>query len=717
VTLDARITGGLRYAQDQERPGILHARLLRSPVPHALVVSVDVSAVPAGVVTLTGLDVADLEPCYGPMIKDQPIVAADRVRYRGDVVAAVAAETERAAEEALAAITVDYEELPAVFEPEQAVAAGAPLVHRSTAAPAELRPLAATNVCHRFRLRSGQGEAGFAEAEVAVEETFSTAGAAHVPMEPHASLAWWEAGRLHVITGTQTPFGLRHSLAMLFHLPDEAVRVVVAPMGGSFGAKTFERLEPVVAALARKAGRPVRAVLPREEEFLTLNRHPARFRIRLGARRDGAFVAKRVEAWWDTGAYADCGPSVATKGGYAAIGPYRIPHVQVDSFCVYTNRPPNGAFRGYAATQAVWASERITDILAAELGIDPLELRLRNLLCDGDRWATGEVMHDVRFGDCLEAAARAVAWQRRGDNRGKGLMVMLKGMQTPSRTEAALEIGSEGKIAVRSATTDVGQRPGTTLRILAARSLGVNPDQVVIGPNDTDLVPFDTRTTSSRSTFMMSRALAEAAADLRRQVADRLEAAPADLVFGDGRVWVAGSPERGARLSDLSPLRGSGSYDTPGGLDPDTGQGVASSHWHQAAGAAQVDVDRETGVVSVSRLHTAVYAGRVVDGAGAELQTEGSTVMGLGSALLESIGFDGGEITNANLSDYQVPSFCDVPDFTYDLIEGGHDPHGLGEIAVPAVPAAIGNAVASLGIEVTRLPITAEDVLDLVSEP
>lgn len=717
MSLDERITGAIRYAQDQELPGMLHARLLRSPLAHARLLSVDVSAVGAGVVTLTGPDVADLEPAYGPMIKDQPVVATDHVRYRGDPVAAVAAETEHEAEEALAAIQVEYEELPAVFEPEQAMTSGAVLLHESIMASAEVRPQPVPNVCHRFRLRSGLGEAGFAEADVVVEETFSVAGASHVPMEPHASLAWWDGGRLHVITGTQTPFVVRRSLATLFHLPEEAVRVVVAPMGGSFGSKTFERLEPVVAALARKARRPVRAVLSREEEFVTLNRHPARFRMKLGARHDGSFVAKLIQAWWDTGAYADCGPSVTTKGGYTAIGPYRIPHVAVDSFCVYTNRPPNGAFRGYAATQAVWASERITDMLAAELGMDAVDLRLRNLLREGDRWSTGEVVHDVRFGECLEAAASAVGWQRGGDNRGRGVMVMLKAMQTPSRTEAALEINTSGQVVVRSATTDIGQRPGVALRVLAAQSLGVEPGQVVVGPNDTDVVPFDTRTTSSRSTFMMSRALAEAAADLRRKVAERLEAAPDDLVFGDGCVWVAGSPERRVNLRELASVRGFGTYSTAGGLDPDTGQGIASSHWHQAAGAAQVEVDRETGVVSVRRLHTAVYAGQVVDRAGAELQNEGSMVMGLGSALVEQLAFDGGDITNANLSDYEVPSFLDVPDLSYDLIEGGMDPHGLGEIALPAVPASVGNAVASLGVPITRLPITAEDVLDLVNPP
>jgi CO/xanthine dehydrogenase Mo-binding subunit len=688
--------------------GMLHARILRSPLPHAMVLSIDAEAVPSTVVCLTRDDVADLEPLYGPMVKDQPIVARDRVLHVGDVVAAVAAPTPREAEEALDLINVEYREMPGVFEPEEAADESAPTLHEGLDYPATLRP-DGRNVCHRFRLQTGLGEVGFGEAEVVLEETFTIAGAAHVPMEPHATLAYWDAGRLHVITGTQTPFNLRHDLAQLFRMSEDDVRVVVAPMGGSFGAKTFIRSEPVTAALARKAGRPVRTVLTRSEEFLTLNRHPARFRIKLGARRDGTFVAKSVLAWWDTGAYADCGPSVATKGGYAAIGPYRIPHVVVDSRCVYTNRPPAGAFRGYAATQGVWASERMTDLMAERLEIDPLDIRLHNLLQEGDRFATGEVMQDVRFAECLRRAADAVGWS--SDRRNKGLSVMLKGMQTPSRTGVALEIGLDGRVVVRSATTDMGQRSEETQRTLASEALGLAFEQITVGPNDTDLVPFDTRTTSSRSTFMMSHAIRDAARDLRQKIADQLEAAPEDLVFTDGRVGVAGSADRTAALAGLAGLRGDGTYATPGGLDPDTGQGIASSHWHQAAAAAEVSVDSETGVATITKLHTEIYAGHVVDGIGAELQTEGSTIFGVGSALFEGIVFDGGQVVNGNLSDYEIPSIRDVPGFTYDFIEGGEHSHGLGEMAVPVVPAAIGNAVAAAGHSVRDLPMTPESVL------
>jgi CO/xanthine dehydrogenase Mo-binding subunit len=712
TALDPRLNGQIRYAQDMEREGMLHARLLRSPLPHARIISIRVGDLPPGVVALTRDDVGDYEPRCGFMVRDQEIVCTDVVRHVGDVVAAVAAPTEREAEEALDRIEVEYGELPGVYDAVEAMDPSAPEVQPGIEFPPDLRP-AGHNVCHRYRLVSGRGEDGFDEAEVIVEDEFFVAAAAHVPMEPHATLAWWEAGRLHVVTGTQTPFNVRHDLAHLFKIAEADVRVVVPPMGGSFGAKTFLRLEPVVAALARKAGRPVRAVLTRPEVFLTLTRHAARFRIRLGARRDGTLVAKRVEAFWDTGAYADAGPSVCTKGGYAAVGPYRIPSVEVDSYCVYTHKPPAGAYRGYAATQAVWASERAMDLLAGRLGIDPLTLRLQNLLQEGEPFATGEVMHDVRFGECLRSAAAAVGWHEGdgGDRRGKGLAVMMKGMQTPSRTEAWVELNTEGEIVIRTGTTDVGQRPGETQKALVAAALGVPADTVRVALNDSDAVPYDTRTTSSRSTFMMAHALPIAADHLRQQIADRLEAAAADLVFGAGRAWVAGSPERGLDLASLAGLRGVGDFATQGGVEPDTGQGIASSHWHQGAAAADVAVDEETGVVTVRAIHSSVYAGRVVDRPGAELQQEGSMICGLGTALYEGLTWDGGQLVNGNLSDYEIPSIADLPPIGYDFIEAGQEAHGLGEMAVPVVPAAIGNAVASLGYGVRDLPITAESLL------
>ena len=683
IGVDPRVSGAQRYSVHVERPGMLHAAFVRSPHAHARVLAVDASELPGDCVALLPEDVADLG-LYGCQARDQRVLA-DVARHAGDIVAAVAAPTAAAARAAARRVDVSYEELPAVFDAVEAVAPGAPLLHPDAAESAGeavsigVRPLAGTNVCHRFRIRHGDAAAGFADADVIVSRAFRTPGAAHAPMEPHAALAEWEDGRLTLWTGTQTPFNTRADVAGAFGLRPDDVRVVAPPMGGSFGAKTFVRLEALVAALARKAGRPVKATLDRAEEFLCLNRHPATIRVRVGAKRDGTLVAKELDCWVDTGAYADCGPGVATKMGYAGVGPYRIPHVRVDALAIYTNLPPNGAYRGYGAMQSVWASERTMDALAEELGISPLELRRRNLLRDGDVFATGEVMHDVHFEECLDAAARAVGYAE--DPRGAGLCVLLKGMQTPSRAAVRVERNPVGYV-VRSASCEMGQGVRASIRLMAAELLGCEPGQVEVPDPDTDTSPFDTRTTSSRSTHMMGRALAVAVRDLRANGGEH----------------------------------GFGEVVNEGGLDPDTGQGVASTHWHQGAAAARVSVDEETGKLTVERLHGVAYAGRVVDRAGAELQNEGSMIMGLGTALFEELDFDDGQVANANLSDYNLPAPGDLPaGFTHELIESeGAEAHGLGETVLPPVPAAIGNALASLGLDVRELPLTPERVLEAV---
>ena len=695
---DPRIRAEIRYPADHSVPGMWHARLVRSPHPAARVTSVDASAVPEGVVVLAP---ADVEPLgrYGAQIADQHVLAG-QARHVGDPVVAVAAPDEATARRAAELVEVGYEPLPAVFDERDALRPGAPLVHetipvsRSDSAYFGMRPLDGTNVCHRFRIRTGglaQGEPvtadpdpgpdddGFGAADVVVDETFTMPAVQHVPMEPHACVASWSGGRLEVVTGTQTPFNMRQDLAGLFSLDEADVRIVCPPMGGSFGAKTFVRTEAIAAAVARAAGRPVRLALDRDEEFVTVTRHAATVRVRLGATRDGRFVAKRLWCWVNTGAYADCGPGVAMKMGYAGVGPYRFDHVAVDSYCVYTNLPTAGAFRGYGATQSVWASERATDLLAAELGIDPVELRHRNLLRDGDTFATGETMHDVHFAELLDDAAKAVGWEPGGGNRGKGVAVMLKGMQTPSRAEAGIRRVDDDHYEVRSATTEMGQGSARAIARLAAELVGADPANVSVPPPDTDRVPYDTRTTSSRSTHMMGRALEAAVDDMKNNGTDR----------GHGRIV------------------------NEGGLDPDTGQGVASSHWHQGAAAAEVEVDEETGVLTLKRVHAASYAGRVVERAAAELQQEGSIIMAVGTTLFEELGFEDGQVTGPNLSDYNIPSALDTAAVSQSILEvDGAEVHGLGETALPPVPPAIGNALASLGYRPTALPLTPERVLD-----
>lgn len=778
-----RVTGQIDYTLDVTRPGMLHARVVRSPYAHARLLRVDAGAareVPGVAAVLTRDELPGLvaDPVYGPQIKDQPVVAVDRVRYVGDVVAAIAAETPEAAEAAALLVEAEYEELPAVFDPLAAMAPDAPQLHdlpaewEGSAAYFDMRPVPGTNCCHRFRIRHGDVEAGLAAADLVLTRTYTTPAAAHIPMEPHVAVAEWTAplsegerlgegktplseggpeGTLTVWAATQTPFNTRDALAAMFGLPAGQVRVIVASLGGSYGSKTFPRAEPIAAALARQTGRPVRLVFRREELWLTLNRHPSAITITLGLRRDGRLLAKRVEASWGTGAYADCGPGVAQKGGYGAVGPYNIPNVAVESDCVYTNLPPNGAYRGYAVTQAAWASECMMDEAAEALGLDPLEFRLKNLLHDGDRWCTGEVMHGVHFEECLRAAAAAIGWgepvpappaggtlriTHHGELappsrlvRGRGLCVLLKGMTTPSRSTAAVELDAQGCITLRFATIEMGQGARTVLAQLAAEPLGLPYDQLRIATVDTTITPRDNRTTSSRSTYMMGNALDRAsrslAGRLKAAAAEMLEANPADLTLQDGAVLVRGAPGRRASFDEI--VRASGervwlateSFVNEGGLDPDSGQGIASSHWHQGAGAVEVEVDTGTGKVELLRVHAAIYAGRVVNRLSAELQNEGSMLMGIGSALFEAIEHDGGQITNANLSDYMICSFLDLPrDLTHNLLEHpGADIHGLGETALPTIPAAAGNAVArATGARIRDLPLTPERVLGRIIE-
>jgi CO/xanthine dehydrogenase Mo-binding subunit len=745
-----RVTGRLDLVQDLTVPGMLHGAIARSTVAHGWIRSIDAAAaraVPGVVAVVTGEDVRqlpDLRPIYGPQIKDQPIVALDRVRHVGDPVALIAAETRRAAEEAAALIDVRYDDLPAVFDPVEAMQPGASVIHDLAPDPGQtgsalyfdIRPEYGTNCCNRFRVRHGDVAAGFAAADVVIEETYRTPAVQHVAMEPHSVLASWEEDKLTIRGGTQSPFNVRRTLAEIFGLTDEQVRVITGTLGGSFGAKVLPRIEPHAAVLARVTGRPVRVVLRRDEEFVTLNRHATVITVRLGLSRDGKLLAKKVIAYWDTGAYADCGPNVAQKGGFGAIGPYLIPNVAVDSLCVYTNLPPAGAFRGYAVTQAAWASESAMDAAAERLGLDPLELRRRNLLHSGDRFATGERLDDVHFADCLDEAAAAIDWAAGtrhdlGDGRvrAKGISVIMKGMTTPSRSEAKVAVDATGQFAVYTSTVEMGQGAHTILGQLAAAELGLTPDQVAVIGADTDVTPFDNRTTSSRSTYMMGNAVKRAAVLLRERLlalaSEQLESAIADLELVGGVVRVVGVPARQISVARLVATTGADSiaetaeFRNEGGLDPDEGQGIASSHWHQGAGAVEVEVDRETGQVKVLRAHGAVYAGQVVNRHTATLQTLGNIVFGVGSALFEEIVYDGGQVMNPNLSDYLIPSFLDRPsETTISLLERpGADMHGLGETALPIIPAAVGNAVArAIGNRVRDLPLTPERVLRAIDE-
>ncbi|MET7331200.1 xanthine dehydrogenase family protein molybdopterin-binding subunit [Nonomuraea sp. NPDC005650] len=752
VDADVRVTGKIDYVINLDVPDMCHAAVHRSDRPHALIRNIDLSAAltVAGVVgVLTRADFAPhtgVDPYYGSVIRDQPVVAIDKVRYVGEPVAVVAASTEEAAREAAALIKVEYEDLDPVYDVDEALADPAPLLHDRDARPAgsfvTVIPVRSHggNVCNRFALRHGDVERGLAEADHVFEDVFTSPAVAHVAMEPHVAVAWTEGDRLVVWSSTQTPYAVQHELAGLFDLPHAKVQVKVPSLGGGYGGKVYAKIEPIVAALTRKLGRPVKLTLSRAEDMISLTKHAVRITLTTGVTSDGRLVARRVRALYNAGAYADISPRLITNGGAATPGPYRTPNVEVESYAVYTNLPPAGAFRGFGVTQAAWAYERQLDMIAGRLGLDPIELRLRNLLREGEQYPTGETLHDfdlVRVLSEATAAIGAVPLDQPADprrRRGRGCAVIMKATVTPTTSTAWVKMERDGSIDVLTSTVEMGQGSRTVLAQIAADALAVDLDHVRMVDPDTDVTPFDQSTTSSRSTYSMGHAVELAVADVRGKLlhlAAELLESPADaLELHAGTVRVRDRPEVAVSYRDAltrtltGSVLGSGSYVTKGGLDPETGQGIGSVHWHQGAGAAEVEVDRETGKITVLRYHSAVYAGRVINPATARLQVQGSAMFGLGQALFEELKYDDGRLLNANLDDYRIPAFGDVPgELTATLLEAETDPevHGIGETALPPVIPAIANAVRdAVGVELTDAPFTAERVLealDRLEEP
>jgi CO/xanthine dehydrogenase Mo-binding subunit len=743
-----RVTGTVEFVSNVEIPGMLHARCLRSPYAHASVVRIDASRaarLPGVGAVLTGPELLtqDVNPTFGLFIRDQPIVATDRVRYAGDVVAAVAAVDQATADEALDLIDVEYDELPAVFDVERALEPGAPILHPGPRILQSRRPdilarqpgFEGSNVIHLFTQRKGDIEAGFAAADTVVENTFSSPPVGHVPLEPHVAVAQFAQDRLTVWSSSQAPHWLALELAWIFKLPISSVRVIVSTLGGGYGAKIDPSIEPVATVLARMAGRPVRLALDRREEFLTHTKHGARVRIRTGARRDGTLVAHEATCWYNGGAYAKETPEKIFRG-YASMGPYRVPNVHVDSYGVYTNVVPSAAFRGFGIPQVAWAHESQMDILADELGIDPFELRMRNVLVPGDEFSTGErIEEDLRYPKLIEGAAAYLGWgeQPLGEEHGakatgRAISAIIKGMSAfPS--SSVVKLNGDGSLNVLTSTVEMGQGSLTTLAQIAAHEAGLPLEHVRVSTPDTANTPWDQMTAASRSTNSMGRAIRAAVRDAKSQLldlaADRMEVAATDLEVVEGMIRPKGVPEKSLPVaailgpSRLGNILGRGSYFGQSHLDTETGQGIGSPQWHPAVCACEVEVDRETGKVEITKLRLFLYIGRMINPINCQLQVQGAALMGVGQALFEELSWDEqGSLLNANLSDYLIPSFLDMPDEIGQTIleePDSIDVHGIGETGLPSVMPAVANAVSrAVGVRITELPITPEKVLDLL---
>jgi CO/xanthine dehydrogenase Mo-binding subunit len=728
----AKVTGRAEYIHNLVLPGMLYGKTFRSTVAHGRIISIDTSAAREleGVFAVyTADDVLRVipDPYFGPAFHDQPILAIDKVRYVGEPVAVVLASDPHIAEEATHLIMAEYEELPAVFDEVEAASSNV-FVHE-TLRPAgtfpDLKHLAGrsgTNVALDFQLRHGDVEAAFSSADHVFEHTFRTQQVMHTPLEPMVSLADPGHESITIHTASQSPSFVRIEIARLLGWAENQVRVRTALLGGGFGAKLYIKLEALVTALALLSRRPVKVALSMEEQFFTITKHATTVRIKTAVTKDGRITGRKCEVWWNGGAYADIGPRVTQKSGFTASGPYDIENVSIDSYAVYTNLPPAGAFRGFGIPQVVWPYESQADIISRALNIDPVEFRRKNILREGRPHATGTVMRDAAVDLVLERVAERMQWNapfERGSGtvrRGRGIGIGFKALVAPTTSVAMVSLGGDGSCIVYSSTVDMGQASDTAIALVAGEVLGLPAEKIKIVHPDTDVTPYDMATLGSRSTFHMGHAVRLAAEDARnklRALAEEL-GLPADGPLNAGVVL------RRKYGMPAGNIVGVGSF-MPSYTPPNykTGQSEnITPNWMVGGCGVEVEVDTETGHFKIVRFENVVDCGTPINPKVVEAQISGAAIMQLGLTMFERMEFDEtGQLRNASFAEYKIPGIHDIPHaIGREIVEayqsnGPFGAKGVGESATFGIASAIAEAIEdAVGVRLTSLPLTPEAV-------
>ncbi len=743
----SKVTGETVYADDIQFPHMLHAKLLRSPVAHARIKRIDTSRAQAlegveAVVTAADLPpVAREDESLGamPSSRAEVLLAADEVLFAGQPVAAALASDPSVAEEALALIEVEYDELPAVLDPLEAMKEDAPPARRpvSYVDHSEIRAHAAvdveeeqaqatSNVASQIRLARGDVEQGFAEADVVVERTWRTPMVHQAYLETHVSLADYHAasGTLTVWTGTQGQFFVRDELSKLFRIPETKVRVISAELGGGFGGKIAPLTQPLAAALAMVANRPVKLVMSRSEDLTAGNPAPSCVvQLKTGMKRDGTLTALRGRIIYESGAFPGAPIAIGALllGGY-----YRFPHLDIQAFDVMTNKVPQGAYRAPGVPQVTFAIENHMDMMARELGLDPLEVRLQNAVQEGDPMANERPYPRIGLKQCLEAIGKTDIWRSRGKTReaqGKRRGVGLAAggwLSARQPASAMVKLNEDGTFGVVTGSNDISGT-NTTFAQIAAEELRQPLEAVSILTADTATAPFAGITGGSKAVYTVGRAVKAAAEDAREQLlaiaAGLLQASADDLDLVRGQVQVKGAPDWRVPLRSIA----RSSTDFGGHYPPVVGRGTISAHKHHpgfCVQVAEVEVDPETGKVTVLRWATAQDVGCAINPLSIAGQMEGATAQGLGMGLFEEMLFDDqGRLLNPGLLDCHIPTAADVPPIETIILEvpseeGPYGARGVGEPPVVAGSAVIANAIYDgLGVRVGEAPITPERIL------
>jgi CO/xanthine dehydrogenase Mo-binding subunit len=718
-----KVTGKTRYAADIDIPGALWAKILRSPLPHARILNVDISraAQPVGVYAV--IAGADIPPVLtGLRMKDMPVLARDRVRFVGEPVAAVAAASPEIAEEALNLIDVRYEELPFVTDPVEAIRPGAPLLHDNPAAykNAPERSTELPNVQSLGHWSNGDVEAGFQRAARIFEHTFRTPLGFHAYIEPHAcAVRIGAGGEIEIWASNKSPFGLRDRLARDLDLDAKKIKVHILPVGGDFGGKTSVIEAPICYFLAERAGKPVKLVLNYAEELAAAaHRHPAVITLRTGVDADGKLCALQAKVVFSGGAYAalKANAEVTVQGPRRVASYYRIPAIQVETLCAYTNQVSCTQTRTPGSPQVVFAMESQIDIIARELGVDPVAFRRKNLLNDGDPSPFGQKLQNILAHETLKKAVDASGWSRpKAKNVGRGVAVY----ERPSgagRSGAAITIESDGKATVLVGVPDVGPGIHTVVQQIVSEILEVDRERVTVRVEDTDSSPYDSGTGGSKSTNSVGHAGYQAASEIKVKIvslaAARIGCRPDELKAEKGRYVAPGRKAVAFQEVMRLALEENGGPITHLSVYEPSRAAITSF----AAQVAEVEVDPATGHVKVKKLTTVHDAGRVLNHLTYQGQVDGGVVTGLGFALMEDNPIIDGKIATVNLGEFKIPNAADVPELTTLLMESPTGPapyEGKAIAEIPNVPtaAAIANAIAdAVGVRLFDLPLTSEKV-------
>lgn len=727
-----RVTGRQQYVADIRLPDMLHVRLVTVDAAHARIVSIDAAEakqVPGVHLVLTAADLPQPVPRYGPQFQDRPVIAVDEVKYHGEPVAAVAAETKDAANEAARLVRVAYEELPAIFTIAAALEPGAPLVQDPSLRPDD--PLAGTNVLREHRY--GWGDVDAADADLVVEGTYAFPMVTHFAIEPHGFIAAPDGDGIAIWSSIQHPYWLQKTMARILGLPLAKVRVLAPDPGGAFGGKQHVKFEPLVAFMALRTGRPTRLILSLEETFQAVRRNSAEIRVRTGFLADGTVTFRDIDADYLLGAYADISDRVVGKGVYPGNGPYRVPASRILARAILSHTPPSTAFRGFGAPQVNWAVESNLDEAARRLGLDALEIRLRNLARKGERFLPTDLPADGDWQQSVRRAAELIGWERPLEpGHGRSIAVGIKLGPTTGLSYATVRFLGDGSVLVYTGTSDMGQGARTIFAQIAAEELGVPLDRINVVTGDTFAVPYDQQTSASRSSVLMGNAVLDACRQVHgqlRSMAARLHGVdPSAVVVEGGGASVAGQrrPLVDVLIEGLGRLGGEliGNGTARKEDEPGHPLGGSAAFYEFNCTAVEAEVDQETGEIVLHRHVTVSDVGRALNPLQVQMQDEGAAIMGLGHTLMEHYVFDEvGRIRNLGAIDYRIPTSKDLPlEVVSDMIEnedgpGPYGAKGMSEGALLCVAPAVAAAVhGAAGVVIRDLPLTPQRVWEALEE-